>query len=74
MERFKNINLSQPEWYSSYRSGNFSSMVLADSLNSSMKNIESAATPPRSSTGGSSGFSSGGFSGGGGGGGGGGSW
>lgn len=74
MERFKSIDLKEPDWYSSYRSGSFNSVLFADSLRSSMNSIQAASIPPRSSTGGSSGFSSGGFSGGGGGGGGGGSW
>ncbi len=74
MERFKGIDLHEPEWYSSYRTGPFNSVLFADSLRSSMNSIQAASIPPRSSTGGSSGFSSGGFSGGGGGGGGGGSW
>jgi len=73
-ERFKDINLKSPEWYSSYDSGHaFNSIVFANSLNSSMSSFRSAATPVSSTTGHSSGFS-GGFSGGGGGGGGGGSW
>lgn len=74
-ERFKNINLKEPSWYSGYESGNFNSVYFTRSLTSSISSLASAATPTTSSSGFSSGFSSGGgFSGGGGGGGGGGSW
>ena len=72
-KRFESLNITQPSWYHSYSSTNFSSYLLVNSLNSSFKSINTAATPTRSSSGFSSGFS-GGFSGGGGGGGGGGSW
>jgi len=72
-KRFESLNITQPSWYHSYSSTNFSSYLLINSLNSSFKSINTAATPTRSSSGFSSGFS-GGFSGGGGGGGGGGSW
>ena len=72
-KRFESLNLSQPNWYHSYSSTHFSSYLLVNSLNSSFRSINTAATPTRSSSGFSSG-SSGGFSGGGGGGGGGGSW
>ena len=74
MKRFKDINLKQPDWYTSYRSGSFTPALMLDNMQSSFKSFNSAATPTRSSTGHSSGFSGGGFSGGGGGGGGGGSW
>ena len=72
--RFKDINLKPPEWYSGY-GGNtrFNSVYFTNNLNSSFSSLRSAATPVSSSTGHSSGFS-GGSSGGGGGGGGGGSW
>jgi len=71
-DRFKDINLKQPGWYSGYDGSHFNSIYFANSLNSSFSSVASAATPPSSS---SSGFSSGGgSSGGGGGGGGGGSW
>ncbi len=74
-ERFKDINLQPPEWYSSYDSTRaFNSVVFANSLNSSMSSFRAAATPVSSTTGHASGFGGGGFSGGGGGGGGGGSW
>ncbi len=73
-ERFKNISLKQPEWYSSYNSTRaFSSTLFASSLSSSISSFRASATPVSSTTGHGSGFS-GGFSGGGGGGGGGGSW
>lgn len=74
MDRFKDVSLQQPDWYRTYRSDQFTSAILADSLNQSFSSIRSSATPTRSSSGASSGFSGGGFSGGGGGGGGGGSW
>ncbi len=70
-DRFKDINLKQPDWYSSRHKGAFNSAVFISSLDSSLKSVSVASQPPRSSSG--SGFS-GGFSGGGGGGGGGGSW
>ena len=72
-KRFESLNITQPNWYHSYSSANFSSYMLVNSLNSSFRSVATAATPTRSSSGFSSG-SSGGFSGGGGGGGGGGSW
>lgn len=72
-ERFSDINLTQPEWYTTYRSGIFTMNSFSQGLHSSMNQLSSAATPVRSTSGFSSG-SSGGFSGGGGGGGGGGSW
>ncbi len=70
-DRFKDINLKQPTWYSSTHVGAFNSAVFMSSLDSSLKSVSVASQPTRSSSG--SGFS-GGFSGGGGGGGGGGSW
>lgn len=73
-KRFENLNLTQPNWYRSYSSTNFSSYMLINSLSSSMKSFQTAATPTRSTSGFSSGMGGGGFSGGGGGGGGGGSW
>ncbi len=72
-KRFENLNLKQSEWYNSYSTTRFNSLVLTNSLSSSMSSFRLAATPTRSSSGFSSEFS-GGFSGGGGGGGGGGSW
>ena len=71
--RFKDISMTQPDWYQGYSSSHFNSVVFVNSLQSSNSSFASAATPVSSSTGHSSGFS-GGFSGGGGGGGGGGSW
>lgn len=73
-DRFKDINLKSPEWYSSYDSGSFNSVMFSRSLNSSFASFASSATSTTSSSGFSSGFSGGGSSGGGGGGGGGGSW
>jgi uncharacterized membrane protein YgcG len=74
-ERFRDINLKPPEWYTSYGSTRaFNSLVFTKSLSSSMSSFRSAATPVTSTTGHVSGFGGGGFSGGGGGGGGGGSW
>lgn len=72
-ERFKDIHMKEPEWYSGTTHGMFTSQSLTRSLNSSMSSFSKAATPTSSSSGFSSGFS-GGSSGGGGGGGGGGSW
>ncbi len=72
-ERFKDIALTQPNWYQTYDNRMFNSLLFASALNNSFNSIRSAATPVRSTTGSSSGFG-GGFSGGGGGGGGGGSW
>ncbi len=72
-ERFKDIELKQPDWFQSYTSVPFRSSLFVDRLDSSMNQFERAATPTTSSSGFSSGFS-GGSSGGGGGGGGGGSW
>src|SRR3989338_2645602 len=72
-KRFESLNITQPNWYHSYSSTNFSSYLLVNSLSSSFRSFSIASTPTRSSSGFSSGFS-GGFSGGGGGGGGGGGW
>ncbi len=70
-ERFKDIALKQPSWYSSTSRTAFNSALFISHLDSSLRAVSVAAQPPHSSSG--SGFS-GGFSGGGGGGGGGGSW
>ncbi len=70
-ERFKDISLKQPSWYSSTNRTAFNSALFVSHLDSSLRAVSIAAQPPHSSSG--SGFS-GGFSGGGGGGGGGGSW
>ena len=72
-ERFKDIQLTQPDWYQGAYVGAFNSQTFTRSLGSSLSSFRSAATPVSSSSGHSSGFS-GGSSGGGGGGGGGGSW
>ncbi len=69
MERFKDINLEQPEWYVSSRPFNQANMM--SGMQSSFSSFNKAVTPASSSSGFSS---SGGFSGGGVGGGGGGSW
>ena len=75
-DRFKDINMTPPDWYQGYGQRNFNSVIFASSLSLSFSSFSSAATPSTSTTS-SSGFGSGfsgGFSGGGGGGGGGGSW
>ncbi|OGG08643.1 hypothetical protein A2154_05080 [Candidatus Gottesmanbacteria bacterium RBG_16_43_7] len=71
--RFRDIDLKQPDWYQGYDSASVNSINLVSSLNRSLTNFSSVATPTRSSSGFSSGFS-GGSSGGGGGGGGTSSW
>ena len=58
-QRFKDINLKPPEWYSSYQTGAFNSTTFTRSLGYSLGSIASAATPTRSSSGFSSGFSGG---------------
>jgi uncharacterized membrane protein YgcG len=77
-ERFKDIDMKEPDWYKGSVHGAFNSSSFTRSLGSSLSSVNSAATPTTSSSGFSSGFSSGGggggSSGGGGGGGGGGSW
>ena len=72
-QRFADIAMKPPDWYSGYSTVKFNSVSFANSLNSSFLSVRSAATPVTSTTGHGSGFS-GGSSGGGGGGGGGGSW
>lgn len=72
-ERFKDMALSNPSWYTGYGNSTFNSVYFASTMHRSVSSFSSAITPTRSSSGFSSG-SSGGFSGGGGGGGGGGSW
>lgn len=69
-KQFANLYTQPPEWFSSYH-GNFTPIILANSLSSFTSTTTTAFSPPSSS--GSSGFSGGG-SGGGGGGGGGGGW
>jgi len=73
-KRFVDLNMRNPSWYQGYGSSNFNTFIFVNSMNSSLKSFQTAATPTRSSSGFSSGFGGGGFSGGGGGGGGGGSW
>lgn len=73
-ERFKELQLKQPEWYVSSTHTGFNTYSFTNSLNSSLSSFNSAANPPTSSSGFSSGSGGGGSSGGGGGGGGGGSW
>jgi len=74
-ERFKDMGITSPSWFTSYDNRTFSSIILVSAINSSFtRGITTAATPTKSSSGFSSGFGGGGFSGGGGGGGGGGSW
>lgn len=73
-ERFKNLDIKNPAWYSGYNQANFNSALLVSGLHSTMNSMSSSFSPTTSSSGFSSGFSGGGFSGGGGGGGGGGSW
>lgn len=70
-ERFKDINLKNPDWYEGSSGSTFRSAVFASHLSNSYNSFAASSTPPSSSSG--SGFS-GGSSGGGGGGGGGGSW
>ncbi len=72
-ERFKDLGIKSPEWYSSYDRSSFNSAIFTRSLNSSFAAVARASTPISSSSGFSSGLS-GASSGGGGGGGGGGSW
>ena len=56
-ERFKDINLTSPDWYQGYSGSQFNSILLVSSLNSSFSRISSsAATLTRSSSGFSSGF------------------
>ena len=57
MERFKDINLKQPEWYQTYHLGAFTTNSMMNGLQSSFKSFNTAATPTRSSTGHPSGFS-----------------
>ncbi|MCX6732598.1 MAG: DUF2207 domain-containing protein [Candidatus Roizmanbacteria bacterium] len=74
-DRFKDINLTQPSWYTGQNNAAFNAVYFSNSLHSSVSTFSYSATPTRSSSGFSSGFSSGGgFSGGGGGGGSVGSW
>lgn len=71
--RFKDLEMKQPDWYSG-QSTTFNSAIFVSSLNNSFRGVSASASSTTSSSGFSSGFSSGGSSGGGGGGGGGGSW
>lgn len=77
-KKFEKINISSPDWYSSYDNRAFSTIFWMSHFNSTMHSFSSlsgAITPPKSGSGGfSGGGGGGGFSGGGFGGGGGGSW
>jgi len=73
-ERFKDISLSNPKWYTGYDNSAFNAVYFGSMMHRSFQTFSTAVTPTRSSSGFSSGFGGGGFSGGGGGGGGGGSW
>ena len=74
-KRFKDLTLTQPDWYVSTTGRQFSAVVLANSLHTGYGVSFASSVSYKSSSGYRSGFSSsGGFSGGGGGGGGGGSW
>lgn len=72
VERFKDLNLTSPEWLETNNFNSLSYLYMMDGFSSSFSSAV-AISSSRSSSGFSSGFS-GGFSGGGGGGGGGGSW
>lgn len=72
-DRFKDMTLTNPSWYTGYNNSTFNAVYFASTMHHSVSSFTTAVTPTRSSSGYSSGFS-GGFSGGGGGGGGGGSW
>lgn len=72
-ERFKDMALANPSWYTGYNNSAFNALYFTNTMHRSVQAFTTAVTPVQSSTGHSSGFS-GGFSGGGGGGGGGGSW
>ena len=72
-ERFKDITLEEPDWYSGTSSAAFTPYLFASSLDTFSSGVGSAASSQPSSGGsssGGSGFGGGGFSGGGGGGGG----
>lgn len=73
-DRFKEIDLKNPDWYQGYGSRPFTTGYFIGSMQSSLDSFRSSATPTSSTSGFSSGMGGGGFSGGGGGGGGGGSW
>jgi len=45
--RFESINLKEPNWYHGYSSAHFSSYLLVNSLNSSFRSVNTAATPTR---------------------------
>lgn len=75
-ERFKDLNITPPNWYEGSLITNFNTYTFVNALDKSISKVERISSPPTSTTS-SSGFSSGfsgGSSGGGGGGGGGGSW
>jgi hypothetical protein len=73
-DRFKDMALTNPSWYTGYNNNTFNAVYFANTMHRSVGTFTTAMTPTRSSSGFSSGFGGGGFSGGGGGGGGGGSW
>lgn len=75
-DRFKDMDMTQPDWYQTYDNRIFNTVVFTRTFGHGFStHFTASATVSRSSSGFSSGFSSGGgFSGGGGGGGGGGSW
>ncbi len=78
-KKFEAINIPTPDWYTSYNTSTFTTILWMSHFNSTMhsfNSLSSSITPPSSSSGGfgGGGFSGGGFSGGGFGGGGGGSW
>lgn len=68
-KRFKDLTLTQPEWYQGYAAQSFTAQSFSNSLHSSFaSSMRAAATPTTSSSGFSSGFSGGSVGGGGGGG------
>lgn len=73
-EKFNNIALAPPQWYSGGQGVNFNTILFASMLSSNLNSYQTSmtSTPPSSPS--SGGFGGGGFSGGGFGGGGGGSW
>ncbi len=72
-DRFKDMDMTPPDWYEGTFTRGYNTGYLVHNLSSASSQVNQASAAPVSSTGQSSGFS-GGFSGGGGGGGGGGSW
>lgn len=72
-DRFKDMDMTPPDWYEGNFANGYNTGYLVHNLSSASNQVNQASAAPVSSSGHSSGFS-GGFSGGGGGGGGGGSW